>query len=114
MDDASPFPSRSSLRGAIDLSVLAVPIFIFSGVTADLIAVIAGQSTPGIAKLVLISAIAGSIATLFVVVVAYYTTMGSFRFGLDPDTYGIPVVTSSLDLVGAFTVIFAMVLTGVI
>ncbi len=114
MDDASPLPSRSSLRGAIDLSVLAVPIFIFSGVIAHLIAVVAGQSTPGIAKLVLISAIAGSIATLFVVVVAYYTTMGSFRFGLDPDTYGIPVVTSSLDLVGAFTVILAMVLTGVI
>ena len=114
MDDASPLPSRSSLRGAIDLSVLAVPIFIFSGVIAHLIAVIAGQSTPGIVKLVLVSAIAGSIATLFVVVVAYYTTMGSFRFGLDPDTYGIPVVTSSLDLVGAFTVISAMVLTGVI
>ena len=114
MDDASPLPSRSSLRGAIDLSVLAVPIFIFSGVIAHLIAVIAGQSTPGIVKLVLVSAIAGSIATLFVAVVAYYTTMGSFRFGLDPDTYGIPVVTSSLDLVGAFTVISAMVLTGVI
>jgi mgtE-like transporter len=114
MDDASPLPSRSSLRGAIDLSLLAVPIFIFSGLIAHLIAVLAGQSTPGIAKLILISAIAGSIATLFVVVVAYYTTMGSFRFGLDPDTYGIPVVTSSLDLVGAFTVILAMVLTGVI
>ena len=114
MDDASPLPSRSSLRGAADLSALAIPIFIFSGVIAHLIAVIAGQSTPGIVKLVLVSAIAGSIATLFVVVVAYYTTMGSFRFGLDPDTYGIPVVTSSLDLVGAFTVISAMVLTGVI
>ena len=114
MDDASPLPSRSSSRGAIDLSVLAVPIFIFSGVIAHLIAVLADQSTPGIAKLILISAIAGSIVTLFVVAVAYYTTMGSFRFGLDPDTYGIPVVTSSLDLVGAFTVILAMVLTGVI
>jgi len=114
MDDASPLPSRSSLRGAVDLSVLAIPIFIFSGVIAHLISVVAGQSTPGMAKLILISAIAGSIATVFVVVVAYYTTMGSFRFGLDPDTYGIPIVTSSLDLVGAFTVILAMVLTGVI
>ena len=114
MDDASPLPSRSSIRGAIDLSILAVPIFIFSGVVAHLIAVAADQSTPGITKLILISAIAGSIVTLFVVVVSYYTTMGSFRFGLDPDTYGIPVVASSLDLVGAFTVILAMVLTGVI
>ena len=114
MDDASPLPSRSSIRGAIDLSILAVPIFIFSGVVAHLIAVTADQSTPGITKLILISAIAGSIVTLFVVAVSYYTTMGSFRFGLDPDTYGIPVVASSLDLVGAFTVILAMVLTGVI
>ena len=114
LDDASPLPSRSSWRGAVDLSVLAIPIFIFSGVIAHLISVVAGQSTPGMAKLILISAIAGSIATVFVVVVAYYTTMGSFRFGLDPDTYGIPIVTSSLDLVGAFTVILAMVLTGVI
>ena len=114
MDDASPLPSRSSSRGAIDLSILAVPIFIFSGVVAHLIAVAADQSTPGITKLILISAIAGSIVTLFVVAVSYYTTMGSFRFGLDPDTYGIPVVASSLDLVGAFTVILAMVLTGVI
>ena len=114
MDDASPLPSRSSIRGAIDLSILAVPIFIFSGVVAHLIAVAADQSTPGITKLILVSAIAGSIVTLFVVAVSYYTTMGSFRFGLDPDTYGIPVVASSLDLVGAFTVILAMVLTGVI
>ena len=114
MDDASPLPSRASSRGASDLSILAVPIFIFSGVVAHLIAVAADQSTPGITKLILISAIAGSIVTLFVVAVSYYTTMGSFRFGLDPDTYGIPVVASSLDLVGAFTVILAMVLTGVI
>ena len=114
MDDASPLPSRSSLRGVIDLSAMAVPMFIFSGVIAHLISLGAGQSTPGVVKLVLISAIAGSIATVFVCIVAYYTTMSSFRFGLDPDTYGIPVVTSSLDLVGALTVILAMVLTGVI
>ena len=35
------------------------------------------------------------------------------RFGLDPDTYGIPMVTSSLDLVGAFTLIVAVAAVGV-
>jgi mgtE-like transporter len=39
--------------------------------------------------------------------------MGAFRFGLDPDTYGIPMVTSTLDLVGAFTLILALVAVGV-
>jgi mgtE-like transporter len=50
---------------------------------------------------------------VLVVVVAYYTTMAAYRFGLDPDTYGIPVVMSALDLVGAFTLILAMVAVGV-
>ena len=48
-----------------------------------------------------------------VTVIAYYSTMAAFRFGLDPDTYGIPMVTSSLDLVGAFTLVIAMVAVGV-
>jgi len=39
--------------------------------------------------------------------------MAAVRFGLDPDTYGIPVVTSTLDLAAAFTLILAMVAVGV-
>jgi len=45
--------------------------------------------------------------------VAYYTTMAAFRYGLDPDTYGIPMVLSVLDLVGAFTLILALLAVGV-
>ena len=54
----------------------------------------------------------GLLATVFVVVVAYYATVVAVRFGLDPDTYGIPMVTSSLDFVGAFTLILAIVAVG--
>ena len=61
----------------------------------------------------MVALLAGGLAAVFVVLVAYYSTMASFRFGLDPDTYGIPLVTSSLDLVGAFTLVFAMVTVGV-
>jgi mgtE-like transporter len=60
-----------------------------------------------------VALVAGGMATVFVVLVAYYSTMAAFRFGLDPDTYGIPLVTSSLDLVGAFALVLAMVAVGV-
>ena len=43
-----------------------------------------------------------------------YSTIAAVRFGLDPDTYGIPLVTSVLDLVGAFTFILAIELLGII
>ena len=37
-------------------------------------------------------------AVLFVVAVAYYGTIAAYRANLDPDTYGIPVVSSSVGL----------------
>jgi mgtE-like transporter len=54
------------------------------------------------------------LATMFVIVIAYYGTIIAVRFGLDPDTYGIPMVTSSLDLVGTFTLMFAVVAVGIV
>ena len=36
----------------------------------------------------------------------------TYRFGLDPDNHGIPIVTSSLDLLGALSLILAIVLLG--
>ena len=72
-----------------------------------------GQTTPGLGDLLLVMLLAGAVATLLVLLVAYYTTMAAFRYGLDPDTYGIPMVLSVLDLVGAFTLILALLAVGV-
>jgi len=46
-------------------------------------------------------------------VVAYYGTFAVVRFGLDPDSHGIPLVSAVLDVVGAATLIGALVLWGV-
>ncbi len=113
LDDATPLPSRASLRDMRALVALAVPVFMLAAVVAHVAAATTGQTTPGFADLLALALLAGLAATLFVTVVAYYTTMAAVRFDLDPDTYGIPVVTSTLDLAGAFTLILAMVAVGV-
>ena len=113
LDDATPLPSRSSLREVRSLALLALPVFACCAVVAQLASVATGQTTPGIADLMAVVLMAGLVATVLVVLVAYYTTMAAYRYGLDPDTYGIPVVMSALDLVGAFTLILAMVAVGV-
>jgi mgtE-like transporter len=53
------------------------------------------------------------VAVAFVLAVAYYGTVAAFRLGVDPDTYGIPVVTSSVDFAGAFALVLAIVALGV-
>ena len=62
--------------------------------------------------MLLVAAIAGAGATLVVLAVAYYGTLAAVRFGLDPDTATIPLTNSVLDLVGAFTLVGAVVLLG--
>ena len=67
----------------------------------------------GLPDLLLVVLMAGVAATALVLLVAYYTTMAAFRYGLDPDTYGIPMVLSVLDLAGVLTMVLAMVAVGV-
>ena len=88
-------------------------MFAIAGVVAEIGGALTDQASPGLLELVAVAVLGGLLASLAVVVVAYYTTVVAIRFGLDPDTYGIPMVTSSLDFVGAFTLILALVAVGV-
>jgi cation transporter-like permease len=56
---------------------------------------------------------AGLVAPVLFVLLAYYTTMDAYRYGLDPYTYGIPVVMAALDLGGACTLNLALGAGGV-
>ncbi|MBH99358.1 MAG: hypothetical protein CL467_02000 [Acidimicrobiaceae bacterium] len=113
LDDATSLPSRATLREARAIGAVAVPIFVLCALIAHWASVATGQSTPGLGDLLLAVLIAGVVAIVLVAGVAYVTTMTAFRLGLDPDTFGIPMVLSVLDLVGAFTLVLAMVAVGV-
>jgi mgtE-like transporter len=62
----------------------------------------------------MVASIAGGMASMVLVVaLANYGTILAVRAGVDPDTYGIPVVSSFVDFVGAFTLILAIVSLGI-
>jgi len=64
-------------------------------------AVLMGLNSPGLGMLVIISLAAGLVVMTLVNGVAYATASLSFRYGLDPDNFGIPVITSLIDVIGA-------------
>jgi mgtE-like transporter len=105
-------PNREARRDISLVFLLAVPVFVFNGFGAHWVARALGEASPGLGQMVAASLIAGGLAVLFVVTVAYYGTVAAYRTGVDPDTYGIPVVSSSVDFVGAFTLIIAIALLG--
>jgi cation transporter-like permease len=47
-------------------------------------------------------------------VAGYYLAVGTFRFGLDPDNQGVPIITSVMDLTGVAVVLFVMTSLGVL
>jgi len=60
-----------------------------------------------------VTMIGGLAATVFAVLVAYLGAIATFRLGLDPDNHGIPLLTSSMDLIGSFSLILAIVFVGI-
>lgn len=113
MVPASGLPARSARRDAGMLALLAIPIYLFNGVGAHLIALMLGVASPGIANMVAVALLGAVGAVAFVVVVAYYGSVAAYRMRLDPDTYGVPTITSSVDFVGALVLITAIVALGI-
>ena len=71
-----------------------------------------GGGEPGFLAMIGISALAGLIATTAAVFAAYYGSTLSYRLGLDPDTYGIPIITAAVDLLGFMSLIIALIVFG--
>ena len=110
----SAVPSGEARVDLATTFALAIPVFALLGLVASVAGGLTGHAGPSLADLVSLAVLGGLLATVLVVVVAYYSTLAAVRFGVDPDTYGIPIVTSSLDLVGAFTLIVAAVAVGLV
>jgi mgtE-like transporter len=62
--------------------------------------------------MIAVSLLGGFLATIGASAVGYLGAVVTHRFGLDPDNHSIPIVTSTLDLLGAFSFILAVVLLG--
>ncbi len=89
-----------------------MPVYVLNGAGAHVVARALGEESPGLGQLVAASLLAGLAAMVVVLVIAYYGTIAAVRLGIDPDTYGIPMVSSTVDLVGALTLVVAIATLG--
>src|SRR5437763_12610957 len=105
-------PQRAARNDFLLTFLYAIPVFILVAVSADVAASVAGLASPGVVRMIAISLIGGFLATSVAVFIVYYGAIAAYRLGLDPDNHGIPLITSSMDLVGAFALILAIVLIG--
>ncbi len=111
--EPTSMPGRAARADMAFVATLGLPVFLFNAVGAHFVGRALNQASPGLPDMLGIAMLGGALSLVFVIVVAYYGTVVAYRTGLDPDTYGIPVVSSSLDFVGAIALILAIAVLGV-
>lgn len=105
-------PPLSTLRDFALVYTFAAGVYLFVGGASHFLALALGQNSPGFLLMLAISALAGLIATTAAVFAAYYGSIVSYRFGLDPDTYGIPIIAAAVDLLGFLSLIISLIILG--
>ena len=105
-------PGRAARYDVLLAYVLGFPVFVGASIVADLAAALIDLRSPGPVDMAFVALLGGFLATSFAIGVAYYAAVVSYRAGLDPDNVGIPLVTSSLDLIGAVCFVLAVVAVG--
>lgn len=105
-------PSRLAREDIALVAGLALAAFGANGAGAHLVALVLGVESPGLGSMVAASLVGGAAVMAIVITVAYYGTIAAVRLHLDPDNYGIPLVTSTIDLAGTFTLLTALTLLG--
>lgn len=98
---------------ALDVSLIAlfaVAAFTGVGLVTWAAAAIVGLDGPSVTRLLGIALLAGLFAFFILAVVAYSAATSAYRFGLDPDNHGIPVVTAAMDLFGILCLVASIAL----
>jgi mgtE-like transporter len=106
--EPTPVPGRGARSDLLTSYAVAVPVFAASSVVADLAAWLIDLDSPGPFVMVVVAVVGGLLATTLSLAIAYYGAIVSYRLGLDPDNIGIPLVTSSIDLLGSISFILAV------
>jgi mgtE-like transporter len=110
--DLNRSPWRAVSEDILLVFAYALPTFLLLGASADVVAAVFDLRSPGVLQMIGVAMLAGVFATTAAVVVGYYGAVATYRLGLDPDNHAIPIVTSSLDFLGAVSLILAIVILG--
>jgi mgtE-like transporter len=107
------WPEGVAWLDATIIFLFAIFMFALRGVAAGVAGELMGLASPGIVALVGVSLVGGLLATVLAVGLAYYTAIATTRLGLDPDNHGIPIISSTMDLLGVIAFMIGLLALGV-
>ncbi len=111
--EPKPIPDRLAWFDIAINFAFGLSVFFMVGFSANLVAIVTNQGTPGFLTMVSVSLLAGLIATIISSALAYYSAIATYRFGWDPDNHAIPITSAFMDLAGTLCLVLVILLLGV-
>lgn len=106
-------PERPALLDGGIVTVFAAVVFAVIGLTGFGLAVLTGLDPTSLESLMGGTLLAGLFTLPVLMAAGYYVAISTTRFGLDPDNYGVPIITALMDLTGIVCILLGMSLSGV-
>jgi mgtE-like transporter len=100
--------------GSIVLGLSLVVFTMIGAISWALGATTGLPGMPGAWTLIGATLLAGVLVTPLTVLAGYYLAIVTYRFGLDPDNQGVPIITSVMDLAGVAVILIVMTSSGVL
>jgi mgtE-like transporter len=105
---------RGMWRGIVEdimlVYVYATAIFLVLGCAVELLSVALSLKGPSALTMLGVALVAGLLATTWTNFIGYFGAVATYRYGLDPDNFGIPLVSGTSDLLGAIALILSLVI----
>lgn len=105
--DPDVVPGPEVRRDILTICAIGIPVFLYNAVGAQLLGRLTGQASPGLVPMIVGTLSAGVVVLAVVAALAYYGTIAAWRLEVDPDTYGTPTVTASMDFIGVVALVVA-------
>jgi mgtE-like transporter len=108
-------PEIPAIVDATIVAALSVIVFLLIGTIGWLLGIVTGlPDGPTAAALIGGTLLAGIVVTPITIIAGYYLAIVTYRFGIDPDNQGVPIITSVMDLAGVAVLLLVMTSSGVL
>jgi mgtE-like transporter len=108
-------PEVPAIVDATIVAGLSIMVFLLIGAVAWVLGTVSHlQHMPSPGALIGATVLAGVLVTPITIAAGYYLAVVTYRFGLDPDNQGVPIITSVMDLAGVAVVLLVMTSSGVL
>ena len=108
-------PEIPAIVDATIVGALSVVVFLLIGTVGWVLGTVTGlPNVPAAATLIGGTLLAGMLVTPVTILASYYLAIVTYRFGLDPDNQGVPIITSVMDLAGVAVLLLVMTSSGVL